>query len=57
MEKPFDKEFKLSGSDKDDWDRHILIVKLFEQGVEIEEIAKIAGLSEEEVEERFPRLY
>ena len=36
---------------------NILIVELFEKGVEIEEIAKIAGLSEEEMDEKFPRLY
>lgn len=53
MEKPFYKEFELSGSEKDKWERELLIKKLFEQGVEIEEIAKIAGLTDEEVEERF----
>ncbi|MEO2075876.1 MAG: hypothetical protein ABGX20_10940 [Bacillus sp. (in: firmicutes)] len=53
MEKPFYKEFGLSGSEKDKWERELLVKKLFEQGVEIEEIAKIAGLTDEEVEERF----
>ncbi|WP_413299652.1 hypothetical protein AA0X95_16440 [Bacillus sp. 1P10SD] len=53
MEKPFYKEFGFSGSEKDKWERELLIKKLFEQGVEIEEIAKIAGLTDEEVEERF----
>jgi hypothetical protein len=57
MDKLFNKEFGLSGRDKEKWDRHILLVELFEKGVEIEEIAKIAGLSEEEMDEHFSRLY
>ncbi|WP_157406181.1 hypothetical protein [Neobacillus drentensis] len=57
MDKLFNKEFELSGSDKEKWDLHILLIKLFEKGVEIEEIAKIAGLSEEEMDEHFSRLY
>jgi hypothetical protein len=54
MEKPFYKEFEISGSEKDKWECELLIKKLFEQGVEI---AKIAGLSDEEVDERFLWLY
>lgn len=57
MDKLFYKEFELSGSEKEKWDRHIFLVELFEKGVEIEEIAKIAGLSEKEMDELFPRLY
>ncbi|NHC42658.1 hypothetical protein G6549_22300 [Bacillus sp. MM2020_1] len=57
MDKLFNKEFELSRSDKEKWDRHILLVELFEKGVEIEGIAKIAGLSEEEMDEHFSRLY
>ena len=57
MDKAFLSEFELSGSEKEKWERELLIVELFEKGVEIEEIAKIAGLSEEEMDEKFPRLY
>jgi hypothetical protein len=57
MDKLFDKEFELSGSEKEKLDRHIFLVELFEKGVEIEEIAKIAGLTEKEMDEHFPRLF
>ena len=57
MDKAFLSEFELSGSEKEKWERELLIIELFEKGVEIEEIAKIAGLSEEEMDEKFPRLY
>ncbi len=57
MDKAFLSEFELSGSEKEKWERELLIMDLFEKGVEIEEIAKIAGLSEEEMDEKFPRLY
>lgn len=57
MDKPFLKEFELTGKEKEKWERHIKIVDLYEKGVEIEEIAKIMNLSEEEVDEMFPRLY
>lgn len=45
MDELFNKEFELSGSEKEKWDRHIFLVGLFEKGVEIEEIAKIAEIS------------
>ena len=57
MNKALLSEFELSGSEKEKWERELLIIELFEKGVEIEEIAKIAGLSEEEMDEKFPRLY
>ena len=57
MDKAFLSEFELSGSEKEKWERELLIIELFEKGVEIEEIAKIAGLSEEEMDKKFPRLY
>ena len=57
MDKLFFSKFELSGSEKEKWERHRMIDELFEKGLEIEEIAKIVGLSEEEMEENFPRLY
>jgi hypothetical protein len=57
MEGPFLDDFELKGSEKEKWERYLFINKLFEDGVEIEEIAKLAGLTEEEVDEHFPRLY
>jgi lambda repressor-like predicted transcriptional regulator len=57
MNKLFYKNFELTGSEKEKWERHIILVELFEKGVEIEEIAKIAGLTEKEMDELFPRLY
>lgn len=48
------KEF--DGNEKD-WERHFMIVELFEKGVSVEEIARIVGLTKEEVDEFFPRLY
>jgi hypothetical protein len=57
MDYQFLNDFELKGREKEKWERHMFIVKLFEDGVEIEEIAKLAGLSEEEVNELFPRLY
>lgn len=57
MDKPFYKDFELSGSEKEKWNRHIFLIEQYEKGVEMEEIAKIAGLSEEEMDELFPILY
>jgi HSP20 family molecular chaperone IbpA len=48
---------ELRGKEKEKWERHKMLIELFEKGVEIEEIAKIAGLSEEEIDEFFPKLY
>lgn len=56
MNKSKSNRFELIELDEK-WKRHFRIVRLFEQGVEIEEIAKIEGLTEEEVDEMFPRLY
>lgn len=57
MDKLSFEEFELHGCEKEKWELHKLLIKLFEKGVEIEEIAKIAGLSEEEMDELFPSLY
>ena len=57
MDKQFYEEIELSGSDKEKWEQHFMIIKLFEKGVELEEIAKIAGLSDEEMDDLFPELY
>ncbi|MEH7544953.1 MULTISPECIES: hypothetical protein [Bacillaceae] len=57
MDKSFYKEFELSGRENEKWERDKLVIELFEKGVEIEEIARIAGLSEEKMDELFPRLY
>lgn len=57
MDKLSFEEFELHGCEKEKWELHKLLINLFEKGVEIEEIAKIAGLSEEEMDELFPSLY
>jgi hypothetical protein len=57
VDKLFTKDYELSESEKIKWGRHIFLVELFEKGTEIEEITRIAGLSEEEVDEFFLRLY
>jgi hypothetical protein len=57
MDKLFNQGFELSESEKEKWARHLIMVELFEKGVEIEEIAKIVGLSEKEMDEFFPRIF
>lgn len=57
MDESNNKEFELRRREKEKWERHIFLIKLYEQGVDMEEIARIAGLSEEEMDEVFPRLY
>ncbi|MFE8696144.1 hypothetical protein ACFYKT_07235 [Cytobacillus sp. FJAT-53684] len=57
MEKGYNGEFELEGKEKEKWERHLMLTELYIKGVEIEKIAKIAGLTKEEVDEHFPRIY
>lgn len=57
MDKSNHNESMESNNEKLEWERHFKMVHLYEKGVEIEEIMRIVGLPEEDIDKYFPKLY